>query len=127
MFFVQNIQVHTSTLKGLPIPASPSFSVIFVPGRLFFSLVLQCASLILPFFLLQVPALAADFMTLSTGLELADPLPPSAVLLRRITLPTLLSSLRIPMSSWPDDFLLLSGRKLVPVSRSLLGVLGMDR
>lgn len=126
MFFVQNIQVHTSTLKGLPIPASPSFSVIVVPG-LFFSLALQCASLILPFFLLQVPALAADFMTLSTGLELADPLPPSAVLLRRITLPTLLSSLRIPMSSWPDDFLLLSGRKLVPVSRSLLGVLGIDR
>lgn len=127
MFFVQNIQVHTSTLKGLPIPASPSFSVIFVPG-LFFSLALQCASLIiLPFFLLQVPALAADFMTLSTGLELADPLPPSAVLWRRITLPTLLSSLRIPMSSWPDDFLLLSGRKLVSVSRSLLGVLGIDR
>lgn len=127
MFVVQSIQVHTSILKGLPIPASPSFSIILVAG-LFFSPTLQCSSLILPFFLRQVPVSGADFMTFFSGVELADPLRPSAVLLRRITLPTLWSPLLIPISSWPDDFFLLNGTKLVPVPEvSLLGVLGMDR
>lgn len=67
-------------------------------------------------------------MTFFSGVELADPLRPSAVLLRRITLPTLWSPLPIPISSWPDDFFLLNGTKLVPVPEvSLLGVLDMDR
>lgn len=127
MFVLQNIQVHTSILKGLPIPASPFFSIILVAG-LFFSPTLQCSSLILPFFLRQVPVSGADFMTFFSGVELADLLLPSAVLLRRITLPTLWSPLLIPISSWPDDFFLLNGTKLVPVPEvSLLGALDMDR
>lgn len=127
MFVVQSIQVHTSILKGLPIPASPSFSIIHVAG-LFFPPTLRCSSLILPFFLRQVPVSGTDFMTFFSGVELADLLLPSAVLLRRITLPTLWSPLPIPISSWPDDFFLLNETKLVLVSEeSLLGVLGMDR
>lgn len=103
MFVLQDIQVRTSILKGLPIPASPSFSIILVAG-LFFSPTLQCSFLILPFFLRQVPVSGADFMTFFSGVELADPLPSSAVLLRRITLPTLWNPLPIPISSWPDGF-----------------------
>lgn len=121
---------YSSTYLDIEGSSNTSISIFFhYPCRRTI-LLAHSAMFIFDFTLLPspVPVSGADFMTSFSGVELADPLRPSAVLLRRITLPTLWSPLLIPISSWPNDFFLLNGTKLVPVPEvSLLGALDMDR